>query len=50
MQLKGTGEIKSLEEGREISLFSSKVMIYEPKDKDRWDEAYSRYLKILLTR
>ena len=47
MQLKGTGEIKSLEEGRKISLFSSKVIIYEPKDKNRWDEAYSRYLKIL---
>jgi len=46
MQLKGTGEIKSLEEGRKVSVASSKVINYEPKDKDRWDEAYSRYLKI----
>ena len=47
MQLKGTGEIKTLEEGRKISLASSKVTSYQPKDKNRWDEAYSRYLKIL---
>jgi len=47
MQLKGTGEIKTLEEGRKISLASSKVTSYQPKDKNRWDEAYSRYLKML---
>jgi len=47
MQLKGTGEIKTLEEGRKISVASSEVIYYEPKDRDRWDEAYSRYLKVI---
>ena len=47
MQLKAAGEIKNLDEGRKISLNSSEVSHYEPKDKDRWDEAYSRYLKLL---
>jgi len=47
MQLKASGEIKTLDEGRKISLNSSEVTNYKPEDKDRWDEAYSRYLKIL---
>jgi len=47
MQLKASGEIKTLDEGRKISLASSKVISYEPKDRDRWSEEYSRYLKIL---
>ncbi|MBA7673504.1 Rhamnulokinase [subsurface metagenome] len=46
MQLKASGEIKTLDEGRKISLNSSKVTNYEPEDKDKWDEVYSRYLKI----
>jgi sugar (pentulose or hexulose) kinase len=47
MQLKGTGEIKDVNEGRAICRNSSNVLIYEPKDKETWDEAYENYLKIL---
>jgi len=45
MQLKASGEIKNLDEGRKISLNSSVVSSYGPKDIDRWDEEYSKYLK-----
>ena len=47
MQLKASGEIKNLDEGRKISLNSSEVTNYKLKDGDRWSEEYSRYLKIL---
>ena len=46
MQLKASGEIKTLNEGRAISLNSSIVSNYKPEDRGRWDEEYSRYLKI----
>ena len=47
MQLKGTGEIKDVNEGRAICRNSSKVLVYEPKEKALWDSAYEKYLKIL---
>lgn len=47
MQLKASGEIKTLGEGRAISLNSSIVSNYKPENRDRWDEEYSKYLKIL---
>ncbi len=47
MQLKADGEIDNVEEGRKISLASSEVDKYEPQDKAKWDEVYSKYLKIV---
>lgn len=47
MQLKAEGEIKTLREGREISLRSSAVSYHEPGDRRYWDEAYEKYLKLL---
>ena len=47
MQLKAAGEIRNLEEGREISLNSSEVIYYEPRDRDSCEDAYNRYLKVL---
>jgi sugar (pentulose or hexulose) kinase len=47
MQLKGMGEINSLEQGREIVLHSSEVKEYQPQQTDRWDDAYGRYQGIL---
>ena len=46
MQLKADGEIDNVEEGRKISLASSKVDKYEPQDKAKWDEVYSKYLEM----
>jgi hypothetical protein len=43
MQLRSTGEISTLEQGREISLRSSEVTRYEPKSRAPWDEAYGKY-------
>lgn len=47
MQLKGTGEICSLEEGREISANSSGIVQHEPTNSKIWDDAYEKYLSIL---
>lgn len=45
MQMKGTGEISSLAEGREISARSFTLTEYEPKDQKVWAEYYMRYSK-----
>jgi rhamnulokinase len=47
MQLKATGEISNLDEGRQISQHSSEVEYFMPEDREKWDIAYERYLKIL---
>ena len=48
MQLKCTGEISSLEQGRAVSLRSSQadVTCYEPKSRAPWDEAAGKYSKL----
>jgi sugar (pentulose or hexulose) kinase len=45
MQLRGTGEIASLAQGREIVALSSDTRHHAPRDKAPWDEAYGRYLR-----
>jgi rhamnulokinase len=50
MQLKCTGEIATLEQGREISLHSSEVSRFEPKGRAAWDEAFGQYRGMLLRR
>lgn len=47
MQLKAAGEISNLDEGRQISKNSSEVDYYIPENKEIWDVAYERYLKVL---
>ena len=47
MQLKAMGEIDSLDEGREISLNSSIVSYYKPKNKDKWDDKYPKFLELI---
>ena len=47
MQLKGTGEIGSLEEGTQIAIRSSELSCYEPEDRESWDETYERYLELI---
>ena len=49
MQLKGTGEIRSLEEGRELVRRSSQMREHlpDPQARAAWDEAYARFLKLL---
>ena len=48
LQLMASGDIKSIEEAREIIKRSQDIKIYEPQDKEAWDEAYERFKKILV--
>jgi sugar (pentulose or hexulose) kinase len=46
MQLKGMGEIASLDEGREIARRSAVLQTYRPREIEKWDEAYHRYFNL----
>jgi len=46
MQLMADNEIKSIEEGRQLSFNSSKLIVYEPSDCDLWENKYKEYLNI----
>ncbi len=43
------GELKDLDEAREMIRGSFEVKYYEPKlsDKDMWDDAYARFKKLI---
>jgi len=46
MQLKGSGEVHSLEEGRELVRRSSQVREHQPADRGPWDQAYARFIAL----
>jgi sugar (pentulose or hexulose) kinase len=47
MQLKGTGEISTLQDGREITHRSAEISHYEPGGHTSWIEAADRYEQLL---
>lgn len=47
LQLMASGDITSLSEARHIIRQSDDIRRYEPKDREEWDRAYERFLKIL---
>jgi rhamnulokinase len=48
MLLKADKEIKNLMEGRQISFNSVNLLRYDPEEKEIWDEAFHKYLRICL--
>ncbi|MCS6978186.1 MAG: rhamnulokinase [Gemmatales bacterium] len=46
-QLMGLGELKSLEEAREIVRNSWPLATFEPKESQAWDKAYDHFVKLL---
>ncbi|MDD6275861.1 MAG: rhamnulokinase [Clostridia bacterium] len=48
VQLLADGCIDSISEARKIVSDSSELKIYEPQDPDKWENAYSDFLKIAL--
>jgi rhamnulokinase len=49
MQLKASGDIKTLQEGRDISFNSSVIEHFKPESfaKDTWDNQYQKYFKFI---
>jgi rhamnulokinase len=47
MQALALGHVSSLAEGRALIRHSFPLDIYEPRDRQRWDEAYPRFLRLL---
>ncbi len=41
------GEIKNVEEAREVIKNSTEMEIFEPKDTEMWDEGYERFKKLV---
>lgn len=48
LQFMASGDIKTLEEAREIIKRSQDIKAYEPRDTEAWNEAYERFKKILV--
>lgn len=47
VQLMAAGEVKDLAQAREVVRNSFDIKCYEPKDADKWDAAYERFLKLI---
>jgi len=47
IQLRGLGEVKSLDEARRIVRGSFPMRTYRPHETDSWDEAYERYRRMM---
>ncbi len=47
MQLKASGDIKTLEEGRQISFNSSDLKTYTPQNTEQWETKYEKFLKVI---
>jgi rhamnulokinase len=47
VQAMATGDVKSLEQAREIVRASFEVKRFEPRDTKQWDEAYGRFRDVL---
>ena len=48
LQLMASGDIKSIEEAREIIKRSQDIKIYEPQDKEAWDELRGNGLPVVI--
>lgn len=46
LQLIALGEIKSVDEGRQILSKSESLKIYEPRHSNEWDDAYKKFIKL----
>ena len=50
VQLMSCGEVETVEEGRLIIAGSSQLHEYDPSDRQPWDDAYSRYIRLFHNR
>jgi hypothetical protein len=47
MQLLAAGEIKNLDEGRQIALKSASIKNYVPTNTGYWNRIYEEFLKVI---
>jgi len=47
MQLKADGEIKGIEDGRQLSFNSFEVKRYKPQNPDHWDRQYAKFKSVM---
>lgn len=47
VQLMALGEIRDVQEARQIIKNSETTYEYEPQDKEKWDEAYEKFVKMI---
>lgn len=47
VQLMAAGKIATLDEARDVVRNSFEIKCYDPKDTDKWDEAFGRFCKLL---